>query len=131
MDAALRTEVWRRAGGRCEYCRMPSEHDDLTFEVEHVVPRKHGGPTISANLSLACFPCNRHKGTNLSGFDPDTGDIVTLFDPRRDEWTAHFKLAGAVLEGLTPRGRATIAVLRMNEPMRVALREMVLRLGAW
>lgn len=131
MEAALRAEVWRRAGSRCEYCRLPAEHDDLTFEVEHVVPRKHGGPTILANLSLACFPCNRHKGTNLSGFDPATGNIVTLFEPRRDVWSEHFRLEGAVLHGISAHGRATIAVLCMNEPMRLALREMVIRLGDW
>jgi 5-methylcytosine-specific restriction endonuclease McrA len=65
MAAALRAEVWQRAGGRCEYWRMPAAHDDLTFEVEHVIPRKHGGPTILENLSLACSPDNRFKGTPL------------------------------------------------------------------
>jgi hypothetical protein len=36
------------------------------------LPRKHGGPTILENLSLACFPCNRFKGPNLSGIDPES-----------------------------------------------------------
>ena len=28
--------------------------------------------------------CNLHKGPNLSGVDPDTGQVVRLFDPRDD-----------------------------------------------
>src|SRR5712691_11314135 len=31
MDAVLVRLVWRRAGNRCEYCRMPQEHDDTLY----------------------------------------------------------------------------------------------------
>ena len=42
------------------------------------------------NLALACAHCNRHKGPNLAGFDPETGMLyvaterghsVTFFEP--------------------------------------------------
>jgi len=39
-------QVWHRAGERCEYCRMAQAHDELTFEVEHIISRKHGGQTV-------------------------------------------------------------------------------------
>jgi hypothetical protein len=131
MEAGLRALVWRRAASRCEYCQMPQAHDGLTFEVEHVRPRKHGGLTVAENLSLACFPCNRFKGPNLAGIDPDTGDVIPLFNPRIDRWNEHFTFDRALIHGITPKGRATVIVLRMNEPMRAALRQIVMELGEW
>ena len=59
--------VWLRADSRCEYCGMPQQFDDLTFEIDHVVAEQHGGKTTPANLALACFSCNRRKGSNLGG----------------------------------------------------------------
>jgi 5-methylcytosine-specific restriction endonuclease McrA len=55
MDRALRERVWRRARSCCEYCRMPQEYDDTTFEIDHVIAGSHGGPTRASNLCLACF----------------------------------------------------------------------------
>jgi len=37
MESATRELVWRRAGGRCEYCLLRQEHSQLTHHVEHVV----------------------------------------------------------------------------------------------
>jgi 5-methylcytosine-specific restriction endonuclease McrA len=59
MDAALVRLVWRRAGGRCEYCQLSQEFDEeRPFEIDHVISRKHEGPTVSGNLALSCFRCN-------------------------------------------------------------------------
>jgi 5-methylcytosine-specific restriction endonuclease McrA len=83
MERALQELVWERAGRCCEYCRMPQEFDEATFEIDHVVALSHGGPTRASNLCLACFSCNSFKGPNLSGIDPKTKKIVPLFNPRR------------------------------------------------
>lgn len=114
MERWLRDLVWARAGSRCEYCRMPQEFDPLPFEVDHIIPQKHRGPTIEQNLALACFACNNHKGPNLAGIDPEANAIVPLFHPRQDIWTEHFSWEAAELRGLTPCGRATIVVLEIN-----------------
>jgi hypothetical protein len=106
---------------------MPQEYDLLGFEIDHVIARKHGGPTVAENLALACFFCNNRKGPNLSGIDPRTGRTVPLFHPRRQSWHRHFRWNGPVLEGKTQAGRATIAVLEMNLPVRVALREELMQ----
>jgi 5-methylcytosine-specific restriction endonuclease McrA len=58
MEAALERLVWERAHRCCEYCLMPQEYDELWFEIDHIIARKHGGPTVSANLALACFFCS-------------------------------------------------------------------------
>jgi hypothetical protein len=129
MEAALRRAVWERAKAVCEYCHMPQHLDRVTFEVEHVIPEKHEGVTELDNLALACFFCNRFKGPNLSGIDPESGQVVTLFDPRREIWTDHFVWDGAVLRGRSPQARATIAVLRINDPARVSHRTILAESG--
>ena len=129
MDAALRNAVWQRAKARCEYCRMPQQFDRTTFEVEHIIAEKHGGPTMLENLALACFFCNRYKGPNISGLDPHTSQLTPLYDPRGDDWSAHFAWDGPVLQGLTPQGRVTIAVLRINDPPRVMHRSLLIASG--
>ena len=61
----LRRTVQERAGGRCEYCRLPEECSQQVFEIDHIVARKHRGKTVLGNLAWACFSCNSHKGPNL------------------------------------------------------------------
>ena len=123
MDRRLRESVCRRADDRCEYCRLRQEHYRLwRHQIEHIIPRKHGGTDDEDNLAWACVRCNLGKSSNLSGIDSDSGEIVTLFNPRKQDWSEHFQYQGARIVGLTPTGRATAAVLNMNEPDRVQLR---------
>jgi hypothetical protein len=94
----------------------------LAFHVDHIIARQHGGTDDPDNPALACLWCNLHKGPNLSGIDPETGQITALFHPRRDRWSAHFALRGVHIIGRTPTGRATVQVLNMNAPERMELR---------
>jgi hypothetical protein len=50
------------------------------------------------------------KGSDAAGFDPNSGDLLPLFNPRSDDWSEHFHWNGPVLVGLKPVGRATIDV---------------------
>ena len=132
MDAALRRRVRARAGDRCEYCRL--HQDDEPFfrlQIEHVRAKQHGGADDVDNLALACHHCNLHKGPNLAGIDPRTGKMVRLFHPRRHKWAWHFRWDGPVLVGRTAIGRATVDVLAMNLPERVALREELIEDGVF
>ncbi|MGZ3300064.1 MAG: HNH endonuclease [Isosphaeraceae bacterium] len=130
MDATIKRSVRDRACHRCEYCRLPQAAQPyVTFHIEHVLPRKHGGSDDPSNLALACERCNAFKGTDLSGIDPDTGQVERLFDPRTQVWADHFELRGALILGRTSTGRATVAVLGMNEDRRVLLRAEILTLG--
>ena len=123
MKPALRNLVRRRARFRCEYCGVHQHADPLlTFHVEHIIARQHGGLTDEANLCLSCHHCNLHKGTNLSGIDPLTGKLVRLFHPREQAWVEHFRNHGAIIVGRTPIGRVTANLLAMNASARVALR---------
>ena len=131
MQRQLVEVVRRRAGFRCEYCHFPEQFSGLNFQIDHIIAEKHGGPTDDENLALSCMYCNSYKGANLSGIDPVTGEIVRLFHPRRDRWDEHFEWQSEVLVGQTQTGRATIAVLRINEPADLALRRLLIRADAF
>lgn len=124
--AKLRREVWQRAGEACEYCRLPQAFSVLRFQIDHAIAQKHHGADEFGNLALACFRCNGFKGPNIAGIDPDSGEIVPLFNRRRDVWGEHFEWRGPVLQGLSPIGRATIDVLRMNDFDIVQLRQSLI-----
>ena len=105
MDETLRELVRLRSGNRCEYCLIRQEHIPLTkLQVEHIVARQHAGEDVLTNLALACDRCNLHKGPNLTGIDPLTGQIVPLFHPRCDDWNDHFQWVGVEIVGITPKG---------------------------
>lgn len=129
MERSLERLVRRRASGRCEYCRLPEQYSSTPFQIDHIIAEQHAGLTVSANLALACYACNHHKGPNLGGIDPRTGAKTWLFHPRRHKWSRHFVWDGAVLKGRTPVGRTTIAVLAINAPHRIAQRAALLAEG--
>jgi len=105
MDEALRLLVWNRAGDTCEYCRLPQRFDILPFQIDHVIAVKHHGQTVADNLALCCYNDNAHKGPNLAGIDPVTGEVTRLFHPRRDNWSESFVWNGPELAGRTAIGR--------------------------
>ncbi len=83
------------------------------------------------NLALACVRCNRRKGTNLSSVDPDSGNVIPLFHPRRDRWANHFVLEGSRIIGVTPTGRATVLLLQLNSSERVRTRRRLQQAGRY
>ena len=132
MSPELRPQARDRAGGRCEYCRLPDWIElAWPFHVEHVIARQHRGTDDLTNLAWACSRCNRHKGTNLSGVDPDSKKVVSLFNPRRERWEEHFELDRAIIRGRSPGGRATARLLQMNAERRVELRSELISQGSW
>jgi hypothetical protein len=128
MDRTTRELVHTRANRRCEYCGIHEDEDlVLPFHVEHIRAIKHGGDDSTSNLALACNHCNLHKGPNIAGVDPLTGDLAPLFNPRIDAWSDHFIIQAGVIVGRTNVARATIAVLSMNRTDRVLLRRSLAR----
>jgi len=123
IGAKIRAQVRERAQNACEYCRLAQEDSPLAaLHVEHIIPRIHGGTDDPDNLALACIDCNLHKGTNLTGIDPQTGAVTELFHPRRQNWDEHFEWGGTRLIGKTATGRTTIRVLDINSDEQIALR---------
>jgi hypothetical protein len=49
--------------------------------------------------------------------------------PREQRWNRHFRLNGALIEGITSSGRATVALLHLNDAERVAYRLGLIDIG--
>ena len=124
VPAAVRRLVRERAGDRCEYCRVAAWADRETLQFDHVRPLQHLGRTDAANLCLACAHCNQARGPNMSGFDPGDDSLVALFNPRADRWDEHFRAIRGLIFGLTPAGRASVRLLRMNAAERIFFRTL-------
>ena len=60
VSGSLRYEVLKRAGFRCDLCGISA--DERAIEVDHILPRKHGGGDDLTNLQALCFKCNANKG---------------------------------------------------------------------
>ena len=129
MDAATREFVRQCADRRCEYCRLPEAADEWPFHVEHIVARQHGGDNRYENLCWACSRCNLYKGPNLASIDAESGQVVSLFNPRMELWIEHFSLVDDRVIGITAVGRVTAQLLRMNAARRVALRSELIEQG--
>jgi hypothetical protein len=126
IPLSIRRLVTERAANQCEYCLLHQDDTSFTHAVDHIIALRHGGESMPENLALACIQCNRNKGNDLTTLDPLTNTVTLLFNPREQNWHEHFQLEGARLVGLTPTGRATVALLRMNDPVRLQEREQLL-----
>lgn len=130
IPSGLARLVRERAVDQCEYCRLPQSSQEATFHIDHILPRKSGGPTISENLALACVTCSLKKAARTHADDPETGLITLLFNPRSQTWDDHFDwtMDWRVL-GLSPCGRVTVDALGMNRPAAVSIRSLLAELG--
>lgn len=133
ISDALREQVRTQAVLRCEYCRLHENDSYYVHEVDHIYAEKHDGETVLHNLCLACADCNRHKSSNLCSLDPENGEIVALYHPRRQSWQDHFRLntRTGIIEPLTHHGRVTAKVLRFNRMDLVIDRLHLIRLGKY
>ena len=122
-------QVQFRAVDCCEYCRMHQSLQGATFHVEHVIPRARGGQSTLDNLAWACPGCNLRKSDRVEIVDPETGERVPFFNPRKDVWGEHFRWEGHEIVGLTPIGRAALAALELNHARRIRIRQAEEMLG--
>lgn len=127
MRASVRRFVERRAKGRCEYCQVNQADRAFPYHVEHIIARQHEGSESPSNLCYACREYNAAKGPNLAGYW--RGQIVPLFNPRRQKWERHFRWNGPRLIGRTRVGKVTIKVLDMNSRLRLELRAYLISDG--
>jgi ATP adenylyltransferase len=70
VPGSVRYEVLQRAGFRCELCGISA--DERALEVDHILPRKHGGQDEFSNFQALCWKCNASKGAR------DAADLRAL-----------------------------------------------------
>lgn len=131
INTKLKRKVIERAHGCCEYCHSQAKFAMQSFSIEHITPQSRSGETTASNLALACQGCNNHKYTKIDGYDPITGEIVTLFHPRNQQWKDHFSWNDSFIRiiGITPTGRATVEELNLNREGLLNLRKILYEVG--
>ena len=139
VPPATRELVRERANARCEYCRLPYEEFAAAtwFVVEHIRPQSefHEDDPLRddpENLAWACPRCNGYKLNKTQAIDPETKELCTLFDPRKERWEDHFVAQpSGLIAGRTPKGRATREALQLDAPCRVLNRKLLVNRRKW
>ncbi|MBZ0297001.1 MAG: HNH endonuclease [Anaerolineae bacterium] len=131
IGVEIRRQVIERAGNCCEYCLLSQEDSTFSFQVDHVIAEKHEGETVLENLSLSCPNCNSYKGSDIGSIDRETGKLTALYNPRIQSWGDHFRLDGPVIEPLTPEGRVTVRLLRLNRSEQIEERRGLIAFGRY
>jgi len=125
FSEATQARVRQRANFLCEYCHTNERWQYVRFTMDHLTAVSEGGDDEVENLALACFHCNRRKSNKQTIIDPESGQTVPLFHPRRHAWSEHFiwSADGLRIIPLTAIGRATVDLLELN-------RERILKIRA-
>ena len=131
ISIKLRQQVAEDAGNRCGYCLLDEVLSGVSLAVDHILPLSVSGKNERKNLWLACRSCNEFKGSKTHAEDPATGQLAPLFNPRLQEWNAHFRWSEdkTEIEGLTSTGRATVDAIRLNRPALVHSRRRWISVG--
>ncbi len=131
IPKALRERITEQARHRCGYCLTSEFIVGTPMEIDHIIPLSLGGPTEEENLWLACSLCNDYKGDRIAALDPETGETVRLYNPRLEDWRAHFAWSdeGDRIVGRTTVGRATIIALNLNRSSLVRARQAWVLVG--
>lgn len=79
-----RRSIFARDNYTCQYCGAQSR--DLT--IDHIVPRRHGGPMSWDNLVACCRRCNTKKGDKML---QQTG-MKLMRHPRRPRYVPYISL---------------------------------------
>jgi len=134
VSGSVRYEVLKRAGGRCELCGVSVE--ERAIEIDHIIPRKHGGSDETTNLQARCFRCKANKGardaTDFRRIREDLGyrEQGCIFcEPAEAQVIASNELAYAIRDAFPVTPLHTLLIPRLHtltyfdpfEPERCAL----------
>lgn len=131
INAALRRLVATRAEGLRESCLINEEDAFFGCEVDHIISEKHGGQTDADNLAYACAFCNRSKGSDIGSIVQQTRSFVRFFNPRVDQWAAHFVLDGIIIVARSDIGEVTARILDFNNEERLFERQTLQAIGRY
>jgi HNH endonuclease len=131
LPVALQKEIIKLSNGCCEYCLYPENYASDFFHFDHIIPISKEGKTELLNLARSCGRCNGFKRQLTHHYDPLTGAICRLFNPRELVWQEHFQWSedDLLILGQTPIGRATADLLQLNRQNVVNLRQLLKNAG--
>lgn len=82
-----RLNVYARDRNTCQYCGKVFDRRELNLD--HVIPRSHGGGTHWENVVCSCIPCNLRKG----GRTPEQARMPLIKRPVKPAWSPFFRTA--------------------------------------
>ncbi len=82
IGRSLRYAILSRDSFTCRYCGAQAPH--VYLEVDHVVPKSHGGSNDPGNLVTACFDCNRGKKARDASDDLAGSDWIKSLRDEND-----------------------------------------------
>ena len=77
-----RALIAERANHRCEYCQILRAYSPSPFDIEHIKALSQGGLSILKNLAYSCHGCNLCKSNKTHALDPETKELIPLYNPR-------------------------------------------------
>lgn len=85
-------ELYNHGGFECAYCgkRMELKWGDteLSFTIDHILARSHGGSDRVHNLTFACQSCNSMKGNKDAGWFANNVKRAREKKLKREMWKA-------------------------------------------
>ena len=75
-----RHNIFERDHNTCQYCGKHFDRKELNLD--HIVPRDHGGTTTWENIVCACIPCNTRKANRT----PTQAGMHLIKKPKRPKW---------------------------------------------
>ncbi|MEM9886463.1 MAG: HNH endonuclease signature motif containing protein [Bacteroidota bacterium] len=125
----VRMAVAERANFQCEYYRIYESNSFYTFQVEHIISRKHGGNSDLDNLAYAYPSCNRLKGSDLGSILLPDEQFFRFFNPRKNEWLDNFEVHNSgSLYAKTSEAAITIKIFKLNHPDTVIERKLLIEM---
>jgi ATP adenylyltransferase len=120
LSGTVRYQVLSRAAFRCELCGVPA--DEQALEVDHIIPRRHGGEDDETNLQALCWRCNANKGARdatdfrvvRASLDARQAECP-FCDLERDRIVGENRLAVAVRDAYPVTPLHTLVIPRRHE----------------
>lgn len=75
-----RNNVFERDKNQCQYCSKTFAREELNLD--HVIPRHHGGKTTWENIVCSCIKCNTRKANRL----PHEAGMRLIRKPGKPKW---------------------------------------------
>lgn len=132
----FRKDMLPKQNYRCAYCRLKLHSNEVTPEIEHIVPKnlKPDWMYEPFNLCLSCKLCNTKKGhVKKTLVDesvetlPRDSESYKMIHPHLDRYSENIEFVGDVLyRGISDKGKYTISLCELNRYEVAAARAMEL-----
>ena len=119
LNKSIREQARHRSNYACEYCGITETDTGGLLTIDHFRPKSKGGTDNIDNLIYCCNRCNSYK----HNYYPEDENSPKIWNPREESFSQHFFLLdNGSLKSLTPVGKTTIQLLRLNRPSLISYR---------